>query len=254
MLIKKDEKSQTDFFYKLLNLYVLPEIKNRQETGELSDPFRLDAAQIIFFPDNKKRIIRLNQEVKAIADVVYKNGISKKKGENVSNNELEEIKKITLTNEDDPDCAHVFLIHIEKKWVIYFDLRYNKKLASDHIKRASEFIKSAEYNYQNEHMGPFIDNLFSASELLAKSILLLALDPKLRKKSSHYVIKDKFNRFVSLGNLESEYSNILNTLERLRPKGRYLQGTIEISDIEAENYLESVKKLKIEAEKRVGLT
>lgn len=229
--IKKDESFQNNLFHQILNLYILPEIKIRQENGELSIPFRIDAAQIVFFPDNRKRIIRLNQEVKAVAEVVYKNGINKKKGEPVSKNELADIKRITLTNEDDPDCAHVFLMNIGEKWIIYFDFRYNKNLASNHIKRASEFIESAEFNFQNKHMGPFIDNLFSASELLAKSILLLAPDPKFRKKSSHYIIKDKFNRFVNLGNLELEYANILNKLVNLRPKGRYLQGTIEISDV-----------------------
>ena len=53
----------------LLDVFVTPEVTRRQERGELPRPLDLRAAQIIFYADGRKPLIRINEEVKAIAKV-----------------------------------------------------------------------------------------------------------------------------------------------------------------------------------------
>jgi uncharacterized protein (UPF0332 family) len=99
-------------------------------------------------------------------------------------------------------------------------------------------------------LGAFIDNLFSASELYASAILLL--NP-ISKLGSHSAVIKRFHQFAYSGNINLNYSKALKTLTNLRPKGRYMQGEIKISENEASELLDYVKNLKSEAEKRRGM-
>jgi uncharacterized protein (UPF0332 family) len=150
---------------------------------------------------------------------------------------------VKLTDEDDPDCAHATLLKIGDKWFIAFDFRYNKALAKRHSDAAREFYRVAEFAKENGYWSPFIDSLFSASELAAKAILLSEPSPKLRKKGTHKVIHRKFNIHAKLGNVKPEHSKAFNKLWSLRSKARYLEGKFTISVSEAELLLEVVGEL-----------
>ena len=242
----------TRAFQQTMDLFVLPEINKRQEKGEIPKPFEIIKALIIFYPDGKPNQVRLNDEVHAIAELKLKPGISKKKGEPILNTEVEGIAASQLAEDDDPDCGHILLLNLGELWLLSFDFRYNKDLSQKHIDRANEFIECAEFSFQKEHWGSFIDNLFSASELLAKSFLLMFPDPKFRQKTSHHIIKNGFNKFVNTGNLTPKYTETINKLTDLRGKGRYLNGKILLTSAEAKELLDCLKSMRDDAERHIS--
>lgn len=223
-----------------MDLFVTPEVKRRREIGELDKPLDLRAAQIIFFPDGRKPQVRINSEIRAISKVKFKPGISKKPGEPIFENEIDGLQEINLTEEDDPDCGHATLVRIADSWTIAFDFRYNKALSKKHIETAKQFYEAAEFSYNHGNWSPFVDNLFSATELIAKCILLSMPDAKFRKKSSHKAIQIRFNRFANLGNVEAVYRETFNKLSGLRDSARYLKATMSISEEEAKRLLNIV--------------
>jgi len=234
-------------FQQVMDLFILPEVERRQEIGDLPKPLVIQKVQLVFFPDDRKTMVRFNDEVDALAKVKLKEGISKEKGDPVYSHEIEGLKEIELTEDDDPDCAHVIIFHIGEKWLLHFDFRYNKDLSSRYIERASEFIKGAEFYYTQNHMAPFADNLYSAIELLAQAILMLFRDRVVTESKSHGPLKNRFNHYVYLGNLKPEYAQAFNSLATQRSKGRYLRGEIRITQEDAATLLEYVKGMRDDA-------
>ena len=199
-------------FQQFMDLFVAPEVSRRQEAGELEKPLDLRAAQILFFSDGRKSLVRINSEVKAIGKVKLKSEISKKLGEPIFEHEVEGLEAINLTEEDDPDCGHATLIRIGGRWTVTFDFRYNKELSKKHVDTAKQFYAAAEFSFGRQNWAAFVDNLFSAAELLARSILLSRPDPKFRKKATHKAIQIRYNQFVDLGNVEETHRETLNKL------------------------------------------
>jgi uncharacterized protein (UPF0332 family) len=244
------EKFSENLLNQLFELFVLPELRTRKETGKLEDPFNLHRAQVIFYPDGRKTQIRINSEVKAIAYMKLKSGISKNKGDPIYEHEIEGIDPFQLTDEDDPDCGHATLVKIANSWIIAFDFRYNKALAKKHIDTAKQFYESAEFSYKQKNSASCLDNLFSAAELASKAVLLLIPDPKFRKKTTHGGIQLKYNRFADLGNVKPEFREALNKLSGLRVRARY-HGDVPISEEEIQRLLENVKKMITDATNRI---
>lgn len=249
---QRKEFSRT-VFQQFMDVFITPEVQRRQETGELDKPLDLRAAQIIFFPDGKKPVVRINSEVKAIGKVKLKQGISKKAGEDIFEHEVEGLKEINLTENDDPDCAHATLRRIGNSWIIAFDFRYNKALSRKHLEMAKQFCEAAEFSFNQRNWAPFIDNLFSAAELTAKSTLLSMPDSKFREKTGHKGIQMKYNRFADLGNVEPVYRETFNKLSGLRNRARYLKGDITISEDEARNLLDIVEKMVEDAFRQIAI-
>jgi len=249
---KKKEFNRT-VFDQFMDLYITPEIQKRQETGELEKPLNLRAAQIIFFPDGRKPQVRINSEIKAFAKVKLKSGIPKKAGEPIFEHEVEGLKEIHLTEGDDPDCGHATLVRIGNSWIIAFDFRYNKAFSAKHLETAKQFCETAEFSFNQKNWAPFVDNLFSAVELIAKSILLSMPDPKFRKKGTHKGIQIRYNRFADMGNVEVTHRDTLNKLSGLRDRARYLKGDTSISEDEARSLLDTVKNMMEYASSRIGM-
>ncbi len=245
------EKLNENLLNHTLELFVQPEIKRRKEANTLPESFILKRAQIIFYSDGKrKNEVRLNSEVKAIADMKLKSGISKKKGEPIYENEVEGIKELRLTDEDDPDCGHITLIEIFNKWIISFDFRYNKALAKKHVESAKQFHELAQIAFDKGYYPPCLDCLFSAAELASKAVLLPDADPKFKKRTTHYVIYSKYNQFADLGNVDPVFRDTLNKLSSFRARARYF-ADVPITPEEIKSYLEIVNKMIVDAESRI---
>lgn len=236
------EFSQT-VYDQFINLFVLPEIQRRKQQGELKGSFDLKAAQILFFGDGRKPIVRINSEVKAIATVKKKAGISRQAGELVYEHELEAINGIKLTEEEDPNCGHAILLRLNNIWYIFFDFRYNKAHSLKCLETAREFYEIAKFAFKQKHLKPFADNLFSAAELIVKSTLLSFPNPKFVKKTSHTDIQMKYNRFAKLGNVKSTYRETFNKLSGLRIDARYLKKEITVTEEEGQKLLDIVKEM-----------
>lgn len=237
----------------ILDIFITPEIKRRQDAGKLPKPVKLSFAQVILFPDERKHLVRINEEVRAKAKIKYKPGISKKPGEPVYENEIEEIEHVELGPEDDPDCGHIFLYFQGSNAFLSFDFRRNRDLALNHIRRAKEYFGIARYSLQQSNLATFIDNLFNAAELCAKATLLVMYDypPALRTRASHRGIHMRYNRYANLGNVLPAYKKTFNKLACLRDPARYLKGELPtIPNAEAQEMLGIIDKMIRDAERR----
>ena len=229
-------------FENFMNQFILPEIERRQERGELNKPLRLDKAQIIF-RSGRGYEIRINEEVQALLKVKLKEEVEKSPGDLLNTDEIESFENITLTDSDDPNAGHVTILQLDGNWMMSFDFVYNKALTEQNIATAKQFLELAKYAYSNEYWAAFIDNLFSTSELLAKSILLSHSDSEYQQKASHKSIKSRYNRFASMGNTAPEIRKTFNKLASLRNPARYVSGPLTVTEPEAAEMLVQVNEL-----------
>lgn len=249
---EQDEEFGSKVFEQFMELFVTPEVKRRQDVGRLEKPLDLRAAQIVFFPDNRKNQVRINSEVKGYAEFNLKPGISKEDHEAVFEHELESMHFIELDDEDDPDCGHATLFRLGNRWSISFDFRYNKALSKKHIETAKQFYDAAQYSLEHKSWSAFIDNLFSAAELLARSVLLSHSEAEFREKTTHKTIKSRYNQWFKLGNLDASHRQAFNTLSNLRGGARYLTGDSEMAESEAQELLHTVGDMMEDALRRAS--
>lgn len=107
-----DEEFGNKVLQQLMDLYVTPEIRRRQESGLLPSPFDLHAAQIIFSPDGKLPTVRLNSEIKAIGHIKLKKGVTKNAGDPIFEGEIEGLDKIELSDQSDLNCGHATIMRV----------------------------------------------------------------------------------------------------------------------------------------------
>jgi len=251
-----DDNIKKSIYDQFLTIWVQPEIENRKELGLLPHSFNLYsndlyAAQVIFFPDNRNRIIRLNDEVIVRAKVKLKEPLNYSVGDKININQFESYENFVLAEEDFADCGHITMRRLKNTWTLVFDARYNKELAQKHIKKATEFYKTAKYDLKKGYFSPFVDNLFSTSELTAKAILLTGPYKKLREKSSHMGIQKLFIDNAKLKNIKIEHKDLLNKLSGLRNSARYLRGDLKIDKVNAKKMLKIAKDMMEFAELRI---
>ena len=218
----------------LLDAYIAPEIRRRQMAGELGSSFRLDKAQVVFYPDDRPFVVRLNSEVKDHFDL------------------WNEPADGVQSDEDDPDSAHVMLILHPAYRLFALDFIYNKPMVRRHTARAGEFLLIAEHAAAQGVLGAFVENAFSAAELLAKAQLLrLGRDPGFREKTNHKAIKTRFDQYARFGGVEPQFAAALNRLQRLRGAARYLEGDLELTPDEAQELLKTLRAMQEAAERRL---
>lgn len=247
-----DEEFGKNVIKNLFKQFIFPEIYSRQDEGLIEKPYNLRAAQILFFLDRRRPKILLNDEVHGLANIRLKKGIRKSKGDPITENEVEGLNGFDLL-EEYKDCGHATMLRFNDTWSLYFDFRYNKGLSSKHIETAKEFFEAAKYSLDNSYYSSFIDNLFSCSELLAKSMLISLVSPNFVKISSHRAIHRRLNRFAYIGNVDQEFSELYNKLNGYRPRARYLKGDIDLDKEEADELLLKTQEMITYAEDHKGL-
>lgn len=243
----KDETSKEpeltrNVLQEAFNLWVAPEIERRKQAGWIPASFVLNGAQVILNLDADAPEIRLNEEVRATARIKANRAFQQ--GESVKASEVEEIYAILLT-ELDPNAAHVTMVRIRNFWFVAFDFRYNSTRANEAHAAAGEFLGCAESALNKGHARAFVENLFSAMELMAKADLLMFPDPDkvILKARSHGTISAKYNWLRKTGGIEPEYATLLNQLTDLRPLARYLRGAINLTPERMTQMLTSAREL-----------
>ena len=185
-------------------------------------------------PDKNIPVISLNKEVRAFATVKLRSGIHKEiAGEPVYEHEVDDIQKITLTQDDTPNSGHVTLIRFREKWIMHFDFRYNKQKARERFDAGKEFYNVAKYCFDAKLLRPFVDILFSATELLVTTQLFVISEADYPSKAKHKNIQDRYNSFIKIGNPKAEYVEALNKLSGLRDDARYLRKPFQLDEEEA---------------------
>ncbi len=234
-------------FGNLFRAFVEPSLKARIVQGELPNPFPLSELrrlQILFSPQGGKPLVRINGEVRAIAQVRPKQGVAIEKGDPVSFDQIESIGAIGLADEE-ADFGHAtFLREPNGGWVGHFDFSYYKGTARRHVDVAEEFLQAARYSREKQHWSAFADTLFSAAELAAKaSLFCLDLSGDVAKSKKHGVVKALFNKQRHVGNVDGAHTTAFNRLWELRQTGRYVQEVIAFTEVDADALLNDVAAL-----------
>ena len=236
----------------LLDMFVEPEIKKRQEAGEFETPFPLRHAQIIFYPDGTPPEVRINDEVKTELRIILKEKFrgNVKKGDPIYWDQIESIETTRLTEDEDPNVSHATLLNINGRWILHFDFTYNKKLSSEHIEVAGQFLESARIALEKKHWAVFIDSLCSASELTAKAYLLGSPDKTIMESKTHRIVASRINMHRKLGNLQGRHIEAFNRVWSIRDRVRYLEGELTFTEDEATLLLENLEEFKRYIERR----
>ncbi len=226
-----------------MEICVRPAITRRQAIGDLPVPLSLRAVQVICFADERPNIVRVNDEVQAIAKVKLRDGVEKHKGENVFADEIEGYETIVLPETEDPDCGHATMLQLGGRWFVVFDFRYNRGKSEVYLSRAREFLELAEVARARQALASMVYVLFSAAELAARAELLIVADPKFERATTHKATITRFNRWAQFGNVAIDHKNALNRLAQLRPDAGYAPRPFTIAPEEADVLVNTVREL-----------
>jgi hypothetical protein len=199
-----DEQGAQHLFEEVLDLWIHPEIERRRAAGLLPDDFLVYKAQVVLNLDAPTQV-RLNHEVVAAARLKVNRPI--RKGEIVTVGDVDEIADIQLTDLD-PNAGHVTLVLLRDTWHIRFDFRYNAARITAMLDTARQFLDCASVALEKEHLRAFVDNLFSATELMAKGELLQSHEEFLTSKK-HDLVFVRYSHWSYLGNADQRYAQLL---------------------------------------------
>lgn len=226
------------FVTHFIERWINPEIQRRRDAKILSDDFNLFAAQVIMNFD-KPTEVRLNEEVRAKVHGTFLRPFEK--GAQVSIAELDSVTGIELTSHD-PNAGHLTMLLYKGDWLVAFDFRYNAAICSDHLATARGFLDAARFSLNHQHLRVAIDNLYSATELMAKSSLLM-YDKAILASKTHGVIHARFNKSGHLGNVSPQYTDLLNQLEGLRAAAKYFRGQFDLTNDKVEELLRVAEEM-----------
>jgi hypothetical protein len=230
-------------FDQLMAIYVQPEIVRRQAIGELPRPLALRAAQIICFADERPNVVRLNDEVQAVAKVKLRTGVSKGLGEPIFHDEIEGYETIVLPETEDPDCGHATMLLFRDEWFVVFDFRYNRGKSQVYLDRAHEFLLLAESARLRNAWASMVYVLFSAAELAARAELLVVGDKAVGRAKTHKATTSRFNQWARMGNVAVAHKDALNRLAALRPDAGYSARPFQLGADEADSLIDAVHDL-----------
>lgn len=237
-----DETTGVNLFNDVQEIWIKPELERRRKKGLLPDGFHLYAAQVITYTNKRDTEIRFNKEVKATLIGVASRTLHVNERISLEDG-ISEIKDIELSDDDDPNAAHLTIIKFKDKYAIGFDFRYNKKMAVNRLNAAEQFYESAKLNYEKGLMRPFAENLFAAAELSATAQLLITADSEYTKRQHHTGTMNRYSNFIDLGNYKIEYKDALLELKKLRRQARYVEQDFIFNEIDAKKYLRIIQEM-----------
>jgi hypothetical protein len=212
----------------VFRLFIVPEIERRQAAGLAPKPYPLQKAQVVMNVGRPNQV-RLNDEVKAVMSVEVDDEVKRtmQRGDPVFWDTVKSISDVRLTD-DDPNAAHITMIVVPGRgFGMFFDFRYNGDRVADTIDAAKQFLTTAGFAASEGHGRAFAENLFSASELTAKALLLMLPFPELLTSKSHGAVSSKLNQFGRHPqNVDPAFVELHNELGRMRNGARYLAGTV----------------------------
>lgn len=200
----------------MFQLFFVPEIRKRISKKEIDNDFFLHLAQLIQHPDGSQHI-RLNDEVRGKAVINTEKYFHE--GQPIYNEDIQSLERFEPIDEE-IDCGHFTVIWTGKAFVLAFDFRSGKGKAITLLNLAKQFHWTSSKSFEHGYIGPAIDNLFSACELAAKARLILFRNPAATGKS-HGTLQSAINLWGKMGNIDTEFLNILNRMGNARASARY---------------------------------
>jgi hypothetical protein len=208
-------------FRQMFNLFIGPEIDRRVAAGLLTTQFKLEKAQVIFDGDKSPQV-RLNDEVRG--SMLVKLSKPVEIGDPIGVADITEVDRWELDIAE-ADCGHFTVIRwADDNWQILSDFQKNKRKGADLVSLAEQFLGTAEFAFSKGFSGPYIDNLFSSCELLAKARLMTDAAEAEDNIDSHRTIHSKINMWKKLGNVDGKFVTLFNELAHARSVARYSAG------------------------------
>ena len=240
--IKNDQLMARRLIKQTLTNWVNPELEKRKSKNQLSEGFKLRAAQVIFSIGGPN-IVRLNGEVKAIIEAKLNKSI--KKGEKILDKDVEDIRSFRLI-EEEKDFGHITIVRLTKGWFVGFSFIYDVSKSKELYDIAIEFMKSAYSSLKSKRYRPFVESALIAAENLAKARIYLLPDKDIRKTKKHGMVHGKVNIYSRTNNvIKTSFKGVFNRLTVLRDKARYKPG-FKLSHNEAEKMFKALKALSKE--------
>ncbi|TFV75307.1 HEPN domain-containing protein [Bradyrhizobium frederickii] len=198
------------------NLWFNPEVHRRVTAGTLKIPFHLRCAQVLF-RSRQPPEVRFNGEISGAFEIETTRAV--KAGDPVYSSDIAKFQRYELDLAD-ADAGHLTVYkHDDGKWQIFFDFQQNKRSAADLVASAEQFAATAEFALSQGLQGPFIDNLYNSSELLARARLITAAHED--EVRTHRTVGAKINWWSKLGNVDRRFVELFNELSRVREQARY---------------------------------
>lgn len=206
------------FMKQVFTVWLMPELERRKSAGKLTEPVELQAMQVML--RESEFAVRINREIRGNATVQATRLIGI--GDEATEEDLKHIKFFELAP-DELDCAHITMMLIKGRWLIFFNLLLNRAQSGKFVEHARAFLRVSRMSFEENLVGPCVDSLFSACELACKSHLMLAAHPS-AKATKHSAIHSASNRGAKLGRIPAEFVALYNRLAELRPRARYSVG------------------------------
>ena len=248
-----DAATAQQLFDDTIQRFIQPEILARHERNEIGVPLDLIKAQVLFFLDGRPTVVRLNDEVRALAQFYVLPKTDKVIGSKIYEEEVAGIESVQLHG-DDENCGHITIIRLKDHYHLTFDATYNRGRARELIETATEFLRAAEFCRTKEYWAAFVDNLFSAMELAVKALLWTNAEfgGQFRAKMKHSTLHSLFNRFAKLGNVPEGQRATFNTLATTRPKARYRRAASQKDWEQSDTWLAHVQQLVARTERIIA--
>lgn len=218
-----------------------PELKRRIEAGTIQVGDPLFRAQVLFRMSQEQPEVRINHEVVGTAQISAHGPIDK--GDAVTQRQIKEITGFLLP-EEDADAAHLTWLVGAKGGKLFFDGTYNTLVIDQHIAAADEFLVLARLALKGKALRGFIENAFSAAELLAKAELLPLPERRVLEGRKHTQIRSLYNQWAQLGNTEIRFAALLNRLGDIRRAARYLKEELDLGPAAPEELLADLEDLR----------
>ncbi|MHB8545155.1 MAG: hypothetical protein ACYDAJ_00100 [Nitrosotalea sp.] len=209
----------------ILDDFIYPEVMRRIKAGDIESDFPLYMAQVLLFSNPVENHVLLNDEVRIQANVKFVEGKSFQNGESVKGEDIAEILGLYPSEKNNPNAAHIMLFKFKKEWRLSINLIYDREIVQNRFNTSQKYLKLIQDALNEENWSPFIDNLFTMTELTVQSILLLRYYNNYSLKQTHQETGKLFKGFCSMGNAPIEFFNNYESLWKLRKKARYLHGT-----------------------------
>ena len=222
-----DQEASRNFLEHTSSLWFNPELERLKQIGSVPEDYQPKAMQVILSPHGDHSVL------------FDGNVIPKEK---------------LQANRKYRDCGYIiFERDIHENWRGSFSLRYNKDKAEELFSSALEFFETAKEANRAGRIRVFLDNLFSATELLVQSMLfVMTHNQKYVDKPNHRFTMSELGKVGKVWNMDNtRYSSLLGNLSRLRDETRYHKRPFSLEETEAQQYISTVEQVVQEVQREI---
>lgn len=234
-----DDEGAQNFFNQVWKLWLEPEIKRRSK-AENKSSYIMPHLILVRFPPNEKHQVLFNEEVKLRVKAKLTGSRKLNKYDRVYVDDIADyVEILELPEVLQKNDSYIIMIWHKKSWIIVFDFRQWKGETKEKYDKINEFIQTAKFALTNKHYSAFVDNLFSASELIIDITLLISLSSKIHRHSSK---TDRYARIQKQKTLEEQtFITTHNKLFALRPDARYAKNALHLEQNRAKRMLHIIE-------------